>query len=82
MWVAPVARGRGVDDELVLAVERWARRTRAGVLRLSVAEGNEGASALYQRQGFVYTGELGNLMPDGVRRELVMSKKLSPSVAG
>jgi len=80
MWVAPHARGRGVGDELVRAVERWARQAHAAVvLRLSVADGNRAASALYRRNGFVDTGEYGDLMPDG-HRERVMAKAFSASV--
>jgi hypothetical protein len=41
-----------------------------------VAEGNQNAAALYRRKGFALTGELGDLMPDGVRREHVMAKSL------
>lgn len=77
MWVSPAARGQGVGDQLVGAVERWARQVRAGVLRLAVAQGNENAAALYRRNGFSLTGELGDLMPDGVRREHIMAKNLS-----
>ncbi len=77
MWVSPAARGRGVGDLLVGAVEQWARQARAGVLRLAVAQGNPAAVALYQRNGFSWTGELGDRMPDGVRRELIMSKPIS-----
>jgi len=80
MWVAPPARGYGVGDELVRGIERWARHIGAGVLRLAVAQGNEMAFALYQRNGFSDTGVFGALMPDGVRRERVMAKVLSPSV--
>lgn len=76
MWVDPVARGRGAGDQLVQAVERWARRLPAAELRLAVVEGNEAATALYRRNGFEDTGEVGDLMPDGVRRERVMTKKL------
>jgi ribosomal protein S18 acetylase RimI-like enzyme len=77
MWVSPAARGHGVGDQLVRAVERWARQVRSAVLRLAVAQGNENAAALYRRNGFHLTGELGDLMPDGVRREHIMAKKLS-----
>jgi ribosomal protein S18 acetylase RimI-like enzyme len=42
-----------------------------------VTEGNEAAAALYRRNGFHYTGELGDLMPDGLRREQIMAKRLS-----
>lgn len=77
MWVAPAARGRGVGDALVGEIERWARSIDARVLRLSVAEDNMAASALYQRHGFEYTGELGDPMPDRVRRERVMAKAVA-----
>jgi hypothetical protein len=30
--------------------------------------------SLYQRHGFLYTGEVGDLMPDGIHREQVMEK--------
>ncbi|MCI4062588.1 GNAT family N-acetyltransferase [Micromonospora sp. R77] len=76
MWVAPAGRGRGVGDTLVRDVERWARRVDAEVLRLSVAHGNAPATALYERHGLAYTGEVGELMPDGVHRERVMAKAL------
>jgi ribosomal protein S18 acetylase RimI-like enzyme len=76
MWVAPSARGRGVGDALVREVERWARESGARVLRLDVAEDNAAAQALYERRGFALTGELGDLMADGVRRERVMAKAL------
>jgi len=79
MWVAPTARGRGVGDALVREVERWGRYVGARVLRLAVAEGNRAASGLYQRNGFGYTGEQGELMADGMRRERVMAKKIKPS---
>lgn len=77
MYVAPAGRGRGVGDHLLRVVEQWARRAGARTLRLAVAEGNTNASALYQRNGFRDTGEVGDLMPDGVRREHVMAKGLA-----
>ncbi|HEX5566011.1 MAG TPA: GNAT family N-acetyltransferase, partial [Streptomyces sp.] len=75
MWVSPGARGRGVGDLLVGAVERWAPETGAGVLRLAVAPGNEHATALYRRHGFEDGGPVGDALPDG-RREHVMTKRL------
>ncbi|MDR3032872.1 MAG: GNAT family N-acetyltransferase [Kitasatospora sp.] len=77
MWVSPAARGRGVGDRLVRAVEDWARQAGAGVLTLAVTDGNDNAIALYRRSGFADTGELGDLMPDGVSREHVMAKTLT-----
>lgn len=76
MWVSPAVRGRGVGAALLDEVERWARATGATVLRLDVSDGNEAAAALYERNGFIFTGELGDVMPDGVRRERVMEKWL------
>lgn len=77
MWVTPEARGRGVGDALIGEIERWARSVGARVLRLSVAEHNAAAASLYQRHGFRYTGEWGDLMPDGINREQVMEKALA-----
>ncbi len=77
MWVSPAARGRGVGDQLVRAVERWARQVHAEVLQLAVAQGNDNAEALYRRNGFRETGKLGDLMPGGVSREYIMAKTLS-----
>jgi GNAT superfamily N-acetyltransferase len=68
-----------VGDQLVRAVERWARHRCARVLRLAVAQGNEMAFVLYQRNGFNHAGESAELMPDGVRRQYVMTKALSAS---
>jgi GNAT superfamily N-acetyltransferase len=76
MYVAPVGRGQGVGNHLVRAVEQWARLVGARTLRLAVVEGNKNAWALYQRNGFRDTGEVGDLMPDGVRREHIMAKSL------
>jgi ribosomal protein S18 acetylase RimI-like enzyme len=76
MWVSPAARGHGVGDALVSAVGQWARQQSAGALRLAVSDGNEHAAALYRRHGFTPTGELGDLMADGVRREVIMAWKL------
>jgi ribosomal protein S18 acetylase RimI-like enzyme len=76
MWVRPAARGRGVGDALVRAVEQWARQVPARVLRLAVTEGNHPAVALYRRHGFRRTADPARLMPDRVRREHTMAKPL------
>lgn len=76
MWVSPAGRGRGVGDALVHEVVRWARSIGSRVVRLDVSDGNDAAAQMYLRNGFAYTGELGDLMADGVRRERVMSKSL------
>lgn len=82
MWVSPAARGRGVGDRLIQAVEQWARQGQAKVLRLSVMQGNEAAERLYQRCGFVGTGVLSDVMLDGVCREDVMERCLDESHPG
>ena len=73
VWVAPDARGRGVGDRLVAAIEAWARHTGARTLLLAVFAGNDGAIALYRRHGFTPDGEV---LRDGTSRELVMAKPL------
>ena len=76
MWVSPAARGRGVGDRLIAAIEQWARQAGAGVLKLAVTESNANARALYLRSGFTDTADPAELMPDGVRWEVIMAKKL------
>lgn len=76
LWVSPEARGNGVGDQLIEAVTTWALRSGSTTLKLAVIPGNESATALYQRNGFIATGELGDLLPDGVTREQVMAKRL------
>ncbi|MGC4937704.1 GNAT family N-acetyltransferase [Kribbella sp. DT2] len=74
MWVAPAARGHGLGDRLMAAVEDWARADDAVAVELSVVQGNDTAYALYLRHGYALTGKSGDLMPDGVHRELVLRK--------
>ena len=50
--VAPEAWGTGVAQQLVVAVEDWAREHGAHRLVLCVIESNEAAARLYQRLGF------------------------------
>lgn len=76
MWVAPTARGRGVGDALLSDIQRWARQSGARNLRLNVAEGNPSAAALYERNGFRFTGEVLEPEADSASREFVMSKQL------
>jgi ribosomal protein S18 acetylase RimI-like enzyme len=77
MWVAPEARERGVADQLIDHIEAWARHEGAVRLHLAVAAGNERAAALYRRHGFADTGELGDLMADGISHEIIMAKQLT-----
>jgi ribosomal protein S18 acetylase RimI-like enzyme len=74
LWVSPRMRGRGLGDQLVAAVESWAR-PRASYLRLEVVASNAPAIALYRRHGYVDTAVPGESLPDG-SHELVMEKTL------
>jgi ribosomal protein S18 acetylase RimI-like enzyme len=57
MWVSPAVRGRGVADALIAAVEGYARRRGARVLRLDVRTTNVPAIRLYERNGLTDVGE-------------------------
>jgi GNAT superfamily N-acetyltransferase len=57
MWVHPDARGRGIGRALGQSVIDWARDERFPQLDLWVTDGNAAAQALYERLGFVTTGE-------------------------
>ena len=75
MWVAPAARGVGVADALISGVEDWARGF-APELWLAITPGNYRAAALYRRNGFSLSDELGAPTAGGFGRELLMVKKL------
>jgi ribosomal protein S18 acetylase RimI-like enzyme len=76
MWISPAARGRGLGDHLMAAIETWARSDGAVAVELSVVQGNDNAQALYARHGYELTDKSGDLMPDGIHRELVLRKTL------
>ena len=57
MWVEPAVRGTGVADAIVAAVVEWAREAGYPVLGLGVTTSNARATAFYQRQGFVDSGQ-------------------------
>jgi ribosomal protein S18 acetylase RimI-like enzyme len=75
VWVSPRARGRGVGDRLMTEIGEWAVKSGGTLLKLCVLPDNEPAIALYRRNGFVEAGH-GELLADGVARELVMAKDL------
>ena len=56
MWVDPGWRGHEAASKLVSLVVDWATAEGSQRLRLWVAEGNEAARRIYERQGFQATG--------------------------
>ena len=57
MWVSPTARGRRVGEQLINAIVDWSRDAGFKRLLLDVADDNAPAIALYERVGFMPTGE-------------------------
>lgn len=66
--VSPALRGRGIGTALVAAVEEEARRRGLRGVCLDVGVENHGARRLYERLGYVGSGEVTTLyysVPDG-----------------
>lgn len=68
MWTAPEARGRGAGRALVESVVAWARDRNAPDLHLWVIDENEPARRLYERCGFIQSGEPRQGRRDPTRR--------------
>lgn len=77
MWVAPEERGSGLGMELVDAVVHWTRDAGADEVKLWVVETNEPAVRLYERAGFVPTGEAQPLPSNPALTDTRMSLALS-----
>jgi ribosomal protein S18 acetylase RimI-like enzyme len=78
LWVSQRLRGHGLGDQLVEAVEDWAREQAAHV-RLEVVPANAPAIRLYRRRGYIETSMRGGPLPGG-GHELVMEKALGSPV--
>jgi GNAT superfamily N-acetyltransferase len=76
MWVDPNFRRQGVGDLLVKSVLDWARSTGYSGVVLWVTEGNEQAEKLYERNGFVRTGQVSLVRAGEDRIEYEMGRKL------
>jgi ribosomal protein S18 acetylase RimI-like enzyme len=58
LWVAPEARGQGIGDRLIETIAGWSRSSGYRRLVLWVADGNDRAERLYERNGFTRTGDV------------------------
>jgi GNAT superfamily N-acetyltransferase len=76
MWVRPGARGHGVGAALVGAAADWAKARDHEALYLWVTETNAAARLLYERCGFIPTGERQPLPSDPSLPEIRMRRPL------
>ena len=77
IWVEPTWRGRGLGQQLVLAIQDWARERGLQALDLWVSGDAVGALLLYHRLGFVPTGDVKPSPVDPVRPLLAMRCSLT-----
>lgn len=76
MWVAPAARGTGTGIALLGAAEEWARQAGHEELLLGVVEDNLPALRLYERAGYVPTGDTEPLRLNPAKTIVTMSRPL------
>jgi ribosomal protein S18 acetylase RimI-like enzyme len=77
MWVAPEQRRQGSGRALLDAAVAWARVAGALTLALNVTSGNNDAVRLYERVGFIPTGERQPLRPGSTLQSQAMHLSLS-----
>jgi RimJ/RimL family protein N-acetyltransferase len=75
MWVAPASRGSGIGMELVSAVMTWTDGHQASTVGLWVNAANRPAMSLYERAGFIPTGESDKLPSDPDQTEIRMLRR-------
>ncbi|HEX6195418.1 MAG TPA: GNAT family N-acetyltransferase [Jiangellaceae bacterium] len=76
MWVDPAARGKGVAKPLIDAVVTWGAAIGEKRVHLWVTAGNDAAYTLYERCGFVDTGERQPLPSNPDLTEIGMERTL------
>jgi RimJ/RimL family protein N-acetyltransferase len=76
MWVAPESRRTGAAQRLVDSAIQWSRDVSAKTVTLWVVRSNAAAIALYERNGFVATGEIDTLPSNPCIAELAMQRTL------
>jgi GNAT superfamily N-acetyltransferase len=77
MYVSPSARGSGVADQLVVAVEQWTREQGVDKLYLHVAGPMSRARAFYESVGFAMNGDVMNMARDPTIQLATMVKSLA-----
>ena len=76
IFVLPAARGQGVGQALVLAIEHAAAAAQARWMRLETGVKSVEALHLYQRLGYRERGPFGAYLPDPL--SVFMEKQLAP----
>ena len=76
MWVAPEARRMGVGIALIDEVIAWAKSAGFTRIQLDVAEVNTPANALYERAGFLPSGNRSTLPPP--RQHITEMERVRP----
>lgn len=76
LWVSPERRRHGVATSLTNAVLDWARAAEVEVVDLWVTETNDAARHLYERCGFVDSGQRQPLPSNPHLQELAMHRVL------
>jgi len=76
MWVRLSARGRKAGEALITTCAGWARDRGHGELFLWVTQSNASARALYERCGFVPTGQSQPLPSNPALPEIRMARPL------
>jgi ribosomal protein S18 acetylase RimI-like enzyme len=76
MWAHPGTRGRGIGDLLVTDVLSWARENGRPGVSPRVADGNDAARRLFERNGFVSTGHREPLESDPTVGSETLARKV------
>ena len=77
MWVAPEVRGSGLGEGLVDAIIEWSRTVGAEEVKLWVVESNTPAVRLYEKTGFIPTGEAQPLPSNPKLTDTRMSRSIA-----
>ncbi|MEQ1737013.1 MAG: GNAT family N-acetyltransferase [Rhodoglobus sp.] len=77
LWVEPQSRGSGIAAVLIERLAAWAQDAAAHAIALWVCDGNDDARRLYERCGFVATGQR-DIMRDAYMEER-MRRPLDPA---